>query len=86
MKWNEYKLHELDLKLVFLIRDELKSILGRQADEALMKSGFLELLQEDPIYVHHFDEDYWVERIVKGFQRSAQIHGDGSCGSSRNAL
>lgn len=36
-----------------------------------MKSGFLELLQEDPIYVHHYDEDYWVERIVKGFQSSS---------------
>ena len=71
MRWNEYKLHELDLKLVFLIRDKLKNILGKQADEALMKSGFLDLLQEDPIYVHHFDEDYWVERIVEGFQKSS---------------
>lgn len=71
MRWNEYKLHELDLKLVFLIRDKLKNILGKQADEALMKSGFLDLLQEDPIYVHHFDEDYWVEQIIEGFQKSS---------------
>lgn len=64
MTWNEYTLHELDLKFVFLIRDELKKILGNQADEAIMKSGFLKRLQEDPVYVHHFDEEYWVGYIV----------------------
>ena len=67
LKWNDYTLNELDIELVFLMHDELKEILG---DKALMKSGFLNLLQKDPIYVHHFDEDYWVERIVEGFQRS----------------
>lgn len=68
MKWNEYTLHELDLKLVFLIRDELKLVLGKQADEALIKSGFLKRLQEDPVYVHHFDEEYWVEYIVDRYR------------------
>lgn len=70
MKWNDYTLNELDLELVFLIRDELKKVLGDQADDALMTSGFLDRLQEDPIYVHHFDEDYWVNHIVKRFRQS----------------
>lgn len=70
MKWDDYTLNELDLELVFLIRDELKVKLGDDADQALMTSGFLKRLQEDPIYVHHFDEDYWVERIVRRFQQS----------------
>lgn len=68
MKWNEYTLHELDLKLVFLIRDELKKILDTQADEAIIKSGFLNRLQEDPTYVHHFDEEYWVAYIVDRYR------------------
>ncbi|OZI13469.1 hypothetical protein CEW92_01145 [Bacillaceae bacterium SAS-127] len=70
MKWTNYTFNELDLELVFLIRDELKKSLGDQADEALMTSGFLDRLQEDPIYVHHFDEDYWVSHIVKRFQQA----------------
>lgn len=70
MKWNEYTFNELDLELLFLMRDELKVILGDDADDALKKSGFLDLLQKDPIYVHHFDEDYWVDLIVKRFQQS----------------
>ncbi|MFJ7663261.1 hypothetical protein ACIQXW_12715 [Lysinibacillus sp. NPDC097162] len=70
MKWIGYTFNELDLELVFLIRDELKIVLGEQADEALTTSGFLHRLQEDPIYVHHFDEDYWVSHIIKRFQQS----------------
>lgn len=45
MKWNDYTLNELDLELVFLIRDELKVKLGDDADQALMTSGFLKRLQ-----------------------------------------
>jgi len=70
LKWNEYTFNELDLELVFLIRDELKKVLGEKADEALMTSGFLHRLQENPIYVHHFDEDYWVSHIIKRFHKS----------------
>lgn len=68
MKWNEYTLHELDLKLVFLIRDELKEVLGNQADNAILKSGFLNRLQDDPVYVHHFDEEYWANYIVERYK------------------
>lgn len=73
MKWNDYTLNELDIELVFLIRDELKVKLGEDADEALMTSGFLKRLQEDPIYVHHFDEDYWVSHIIRRFQQPLAI-------------
>lgn len=67
MKWNDYMFNEL----VFLIRDELK--LGGDADDALMTSSFLNRLQDDPIYVHHFDEDYWVKHIVRRFQQSLVV-------------
>lgn len=75
MNWNDYMFNELDLdlELVFLIRDELKLKLGDDADDALMTSSFLNRLQEDPIYVHHFDEDYWVKHIVRRFQQSLVV-------------
>ncbi|WP_342528205.1 hypothetical protein MKY84_05020 [Chryseomicrobium sp. FSL W7-1435] len=73
MKWNEYTFNELDLELVFLIRDKLKERLGEDADKALKTSGFLDRLQEDPNYVHHFEENYWVNQIVNRFQSSLVV-------------
>lgn len=73
MKWNDYKLNELDLQLLFLIRDELKVVLGSDADKAIKASEFLNHLQEDPIFVHHFDVAYWVDYIVERFQQSIAV-------------
>lgn len=73
MKWNDYKLNELDLQLLFLIRDELKVVLGSDADKAIKASEFLKHLQENPIFVHHFDVAYWVDYIVERFQQSIAV-------------
>lgn len=70
MNFEQYKFDELDLELIFYVRDELMKRLGNQAkvNEALRTSGFLKLLVEEPIYVHHFDERYWADHILNEFQ------------------
>lgn len=73
MKWNEYVLNELDLQLLFLIRDELKQELGADADKAIKESEFLIHLQADPVFVHHFDTAYWVVYIIERFQQSKAV-------------
>lgn len=72
MNLKHYQFDELDLELIFYVRDELIRKLEDQAkvNEALLKSGFLDLLVEEPIYVHHFDERYWANHILSGFQQT----------------
>lgn len=72
MNFEQYKFDELDLELIFYVRDELMRKLENQAkvNEALRTSGFLNLLEEEPIYVHHFDVRYWADHILSGFQQN----------------
>ncbi|MBC1235494.1 hypothetical protein [Listeria booriae] len=33
--------------------------------DILDKSDLLELINKDPEYVYHYDEDYWAERLIR---------------------
>ncbi|MEK4023651.1 hypothetical protein [Sporosarcina sp. FSL W7-1283] len=72
MVLDSFEFDELDLELVFYIRDELEKLLGNKATEVLMKSTLLPLLQSDPLYVHHYDEKYWAEQIYLNYHRETK--------------
>lgn len=65
---DKYSFDELDIEFIFYVRDELEKRIGNQATEAIIISGFLNRLQEDPVYVHHYDENYWADYILARYQ------------------
>lgn len=73
MNFEKYKFDELDIELIFYIRDELNKRIGNQATEAIMSSGFLNRLQDDPLYVHHFDENYWADYILSRYEKKEPV-------------
>lgn len=73
MNFKKYEFDELDLELIFCIHEELKKRNENQATEAIMDSGFLKRLQEDPIYVHHYDEGYWADYILSRYEKKVLV-------------
>ncbi|SOB90448.1 hypothetical protein SAMN05880501_101162 [Ureibacillus xyleni] len=69
MNFDKYSFDELDIELIFYIRDELEKRIGSQSIEAIIVSGFLNRLQDDPVYVHHYDEKYWADYILSRYQK-----------------
>jgi hypothetical protein len=69
LNFDKYSFDELDIELIFYIHDELKKRIGDQATEAIIVSGFLNRLQEDPVYVHHYDEEYWADYILSRYEK-----------------
>jgi hypothetical protein len=37
----------------------------KEVKQYIQNSTFLEMLEEDPIYVTHYDEVYWAQRIIQ---------------------
>ncbi|KIQ94115.1 hypothetical protein LH47_01794 [Anoxybacillus thermarum] len=68
MKLLEYPLDELDLEFILEIQNRLKQHFGDRASIILLNSGMLERMVEDPNYVYHYDEAYWVERIKNNYE------------------
>lgn len=73
MNFEKFSFDELDIELVFYVRDELQKTIGHKATEAISVSGFLNRLHEDPIYVHHFDEKYWADYVLKHYEKKEMI-------------
>ncbi|MCR2823787.1 hypothetical protein [Lederbergia panacisoli] len=73
MKFEKYSFDELDIEFLSYVLDELEKRIGdkAQAHEVISCSGFLKQLQEDPMYVHHFDEKYWADYILSQHQKKA---------------
>ncbi|MEK4949273.1 hypothetical protein NST12_02665 [Bacillus sp. FSL W8-1127] len=69
MHFDKYSFDELDIELIFYIHEELKKRIGDQATEAIIVSGFLNRLQKDPVYVHHYDEEYWADYILSRYEK-----------------
>ena len=69
MAAEKYSLDDLDIELIGYIREEVQKSIGSKASEAITISGLYKLLQEDPIYVHHFDEKYWASFVLKNYSK-----------------
>lgn len=69
MAAEKYLFDDLDIELIGYIREEVQKSLGSKASEAITISGLYTLLQEDPIYVHHFDEKYWADFVIKNYSK-----------------
>lgn len=69
MNFEKYSLDELDLEFLMYVQAELFKSIGSDAVNAIISSGLLERLQQDPIYVHHFDEQYWAEYVLRHFRK-----------------
>lgn len=73
MATEKYLFDELDLELIGYIRDEVQKLIGSKASEAITSSGLYTLLQEDPIYVHHFDEKYWANFVLTNYEKKMNL-------------
>lgn len=69
MSFKKFSLDELDIEFVFCVRDELQKTIGGKAAEAISVSGFLNRLHENSTYVHHFDEKYWADYVLKHYEK-----------------
>lgn len=59
---------ELDIEFIHDVTNEVRERVGDRAELAMNTSDFYNRLQEDPVYVYHFDEKYWAEYVVKYIQ------------------
>ncbi|KAB8138020.1 hypothetical protein F9U64_06745 [Gracilibacillus oryzae] len=73
MRKSNYNLDELDLDLILEITEELKRYFGNEARYILLESSFIRRLEENPEYVHHFDEKYWATVIKNELKHKYSI-------------
>ncbi|OIJ14086.1 hypothetical protein BKP35_07750 [Anaerobacillus arseniciselenatis] len=63
MTLNKYNFDEMDMEFILDVQFELEKHFGKDASTILVQSDFLKRLADDPMYVHHYDETYWADRI-----------------------
>ena len=63
-----YQWDELDLEFIHDVKHQVQEKVGREAERAMNASDFYNRLQEDPVYVYHFDEKYWADYVVTFLQ------------------
>ncbi|WP_407272721.1 hypothetical protein [Radiobacillus sp. PE A8.2] len=63
MTLNKYNFDDMDMEFILDVQFELEKHFGKYASTILVQSDFLKRLAEDPMYVHHYDEAYWANRI-----------------------
>ena len=44
-----------------------------RANDIVKKSSFSKLLNEDPLYVMHYNVEYWVEKVLQEHQRTYEL-------------
>ena len=74
MNFEKYSFDQLDIEFLMYVQNELSKKLGTKAVEAISTSGLLERLQENPMYVHHFDEQYWAEYVLRRYQKKELVN------------
>lgn len=55
----------MDIQFIGYVLQILEQYYKEDAPSVLSKSRFLQILSDDPLYVHHYDEQYWAEHIYR---------------------
>lgn len=55
---------EIDLDFIDTIKRSLRRQVGATYEEKFEASDFLVRFKEEPHYIYHFDEEYWVDYIL----------------------
>lgn len=71
MSINKYNFDEMDMEFILDVQFELEKHFKKNASTILVQSDFLKRLAEDPMYVHHYDELYWAERIRAQYEKKS---------------
>ena len=64
-KYPIYQLDELDLQLLFMVHQQLFQYYKDEASYVLATSSLPQRLQDDPYYIHHYDEQYWCKYVYR---------------------
>ncbi|WP_243292350.1 hypothetical protein [Bacillus sp. FJAT-47783] len=69
----KYKFDELDLEFLMDIQRVLERYYKEEASSILSQSSLLKRLSDDPIYVHHYDEEYWARYVYHEYERKKSL-------------
>ncbi|WP_068674725.1 hypothetical protein [Oceanobacillus sp. Castelsardo] len=69
MNYSKFQFDELDIQFLGYVQIVLERYYKDEAPSVLAKSSLLKRLSEDPIYVHHYDEEYWAEYVYREYEQ-----------------